>query len=47
MSMYVERIPNRNSLPAIVLRESSRDGDKIEERTRANFEKLEALAVAA
>jgi len=35
--MYVERIPNRNSPPAILLRESSRDGDKIKKRTLANL----------
>src|SRR3979490_284919 len=34
--MYVERIPNRNSPPAILLRESYRDGDKIRKRTPAN-----------
>ena len=33
--MYVESIPNRNSLPAILLRESYRDGDKIRKRTLA------------
>ena len=27
--MYVERIPNRNSPPAVLLRESYREGDKI------------------
>jgi hypothetical protein len=26
--MYVERIPNRNSPPAILLRESYREGNK-------------------
>src|SRR3981081_377214 len=46
--MYVERIPNRNSPPAILLRESSRDGDKIRKRTLANLSdwqpsKIEAL----
>ncbi len=35
--MYVERIPNRNSPPAILLRESFRDGDKIKKRTLANL----------
>jgi len=34
---YVERIPNRNSPPAILLRESYRDGDKIKKRTLANL----------
>jgi transposase len=46
--MYVERIPNRNSPPAILLRESVREGDKIKKRTLANLsdwpaEKIEAL----
>jgi transposase len=35
--MYVERIPNRSSPPAILLRESYRDGDKIKKRTLANL----------
>jgi len=46
--MYVERVPNRNSPPAILLRESYRDGDKIRKRTLANLSdwpapKIEAL----
>jgi hypothetical protein len=46
--MYVERIPNRNSPPAILLRESYRDGDKIKKRTLANLsdwptDRIEAL----
>ncbi len=46
--MYVERVPNRNSPPAILLRESYRDGDKVKKRTLANLSdwpaaKLEAL----
>ena len=46
--MYVERIPNRNSPPAILLRESYREGDKIRKRTLANLShwplgKIEAL----
>ena len=35
--MYVERVPNRNSPPAILLRESSRQGSKIHKRTLANL----------
>jgi hypothetical protein len=35
--MYVARIPNRNSPPAILLRESYRDGDKVKTRTLANL----------
>ena len=46
--MYVERIPNRNSPPAILLRESYRDGNKVRKRTVANLgdwpeAKIEAL----
>jgi hypothetical protein len=35
--MYIESIPNRNSPPAILLRESYRDADKIKKRTIANL----------
>jgi hypothetical protein len=35
--MFVARIPNRNSPPAILLRESYRDGDKVKSRTLANL----------
>src|SRR5438552_5405690 len=31
--MYIESVPNRNSPPAILLRESYRDGGKIKKRT--------------
>jgi transposase len=37
IAMYVERIPNRKSPPAVLLRESYRDGDKIKKRTLANL----------
>jgi transposase len=48
IAMYVERIPNRTSPPAILLRESYRDGGKIKKRTLANLgdwpaAKIEAL----
>ena len=35
--MYVETVANRNSPPAILLRQSSRDGSKIVKRTLANL----------
>lgn len=35
--MYVESVPNRNSPPALLLRESSREGNKIRKRTLANL----------
>lgn len=46
--MYIERVPNRNSPPAVLLRESYREGDKVKKRTLANLsdwpeEKVEAL----
>ena len=46
--MYIESIPNRNSPPAILLREAWREGKKIRKRTIANLsqwpsKKVEAL----
>ena len=46
--MYVTRVPNRGSPPAILLRESYRDGGKVRTRTLANLSrwpeaKIEAL----
>ena len=46
--MYIESIPNRNSPPAILLREAWREGKRIRKRTIANLsqwpsEKVEAL----
>jgi len=46
--MYIESIPNRNSPPAILLRETWREGQEIHKRTLANLshwsaEKIEAL----
>jgi len=46
--MYVESIPNRSSPPAILLRESVRQGSKVRKRTLANLsdwppQKIEAL----
>ena len=37
IAMYIESVPNRNSPPAILLRESFRDGAKIKKRTIANL----------
>jgi hypothetical protein len=37
--MYIERVPNRNSPPAILLRESYREGKKVRKRTLANLTK--------
>ena len=46
--MYIATVPNRNSPPAILLRESYRDGDKVKTRTLTNLtdwppHKIEAL----
>jgi len=46
--MYLTAVPNRNSPPAILLRASFRDGDKVRTRTLANLtswapERIEAL----
>jgi transposase len=37
--MYIETVKNRNSPPAILLRESYREGEKIKKRTLANLTK--------
>ena len=38
--MYIEKVPNRNSPPAVLLRESYREGDQVKKRTLANLSKL-------
>jgi hypothetical protein len=35
--MYIETVPNRNSPPAILLREGWREGQKTRKRTLANL----------
>ena len=45
--MYVERIPNCNSPPAILLRESYREGDKFRKRTLANLSDWPATKIEA
>jgi hypothetical protein len=37
--MYIERVPNRNSPPAVLLREAYREGKKVRKRTLANLSK--------
>jgi hypothetical protein len=49
--MYVTRVPNRSSPPAVLLRESYREGGKVKNRTLANLSswpeaKVEALSRA-
>jgi len=38
--MYIERVPNRNSPPAVLLRESFREDGKVKKKTIANLSKL-------
>jgi hypothetical protein len=38
--MYIDTIPNRNSPPAVLLRESYRDGRDVKKRTLANLSKV-------
>ena len=40
VSMYIDIVPNRKSPPAILLRESVREGAKIQKRTLANLSAL-------
>ena len=47
MLMYVTRVPNRGSPPAILLRESYRDGDKVKTRTLANLSRWPAARIEA
>ena len=43
--MYIEVVPNRNSKPCILLRESYRQDGKVRKRTLANLSKLPSQAV--
>ncbi len=45
--MYIDIVPNRASPPAVLLRESYRDGDKVKKRTLANLSRLPAETIAA
>jgi transposase len=45
--MYIATVPNRGSPPAILLRESYREGDKVKTRTLANLSKLPGEAIEA
>lgn len=38
--MYIDRVPNRNSPPAVLLRESYRQNGQVKKRTLANLSKL-------
>lgn len=43
--MYIESVPNRNSPPTVLLRESYREGGKVKKRTLANLSVLPGLIV--
>ena len=43
--MYIESVPNRSSPPAVLLRESYRDGGRVKKRTLANLSKLPTDAI--
>lgn len=45
--MYIDRIPNRKSPPAILVRESYREGGKVKKRLVANISRLPADCIAA
>ena len=45
--MYIARVPNRQSPPAILLREGYREGGKVKTRTLANLSKLPPAAIDA
>ncbi len=43
--MHIERVPNRNSPPAVLLRQSYREGGKVRKRTLANLSQLPDNAI--
>ncbi len=47
MAIYVEKIPNRNSPPAILIRKAWREGKRIRRQTLANISKLPPSAIAS
>ena len=46
MAIYVEKIPNRSSPPAVLIRQAWREGKRIRRRTLANISKLPPAAIA-
>jgi hypothetical protein len=36
IAMYIEKVPNRNSPPAVLLRESYREGEQVKKRALHN-----------
>jgi hypothetical protein len=47
VSMYIATVPNRNSPPAILLRESYRQDGKVKSRTLANITHLASTQIEA
>lgn len=47
VSMHIDIVPNRNSPPAVLLRESFRQGNKVRKRTLANLSSLSPAQVDA
>lgn len=45
--MYIEKVPNRNSPPAVLLRETWREGNKTKKRTLANLSALSEHQIEA
>jgi Transposase DDE domain len=45
--MFIDVVPNRSSPPAVLLRESYRDGSKVKKRTLANLSQLEPAQIEA
>lgn len=46
-AMYIDEIPNRDSPPAVLLRESRREGGKIVKKTIANLSSCPPEAIKA
>ena len=44
--MFIDTIPNRKSPPAVLLRESYREGGRVKKRTLANLSKLPQALIA-
>ena len=44
--MFIDTIPNRKSPPAVLLRESYREGGRVKKRTLANLSKLPQAVIA-
>ena len=47
LTMYIDIVPNRNSPPAVLLRQAQREGGKVVKKTIANLSKCPPEAIAA